>query len=217
MSKIFAVYKPKGPTANGVLKMIKRFTGIKKVGHAGTLDPLASGVLVVGVGRGATKRLSEVVKKEKEYLATIRFGEESTTADEEGEKTVFEVLKRPTSKEVEAVVSEFEGRIQQVPPPYSAVKVAGKEAYKLARRREKVSLKPREVEIKKIDILDYSWPYLNLRVTTGPGVYIRALARDIGKKLKVGGYLADLERTRVGDFTKKKAVPLFQINKYLSN
>lgn len=208
MNKIFAVYKPKGPTSTDILKRIRKLTGIKKVGHAGTLDPLATGVLVVGIGKEATKRLSEVVKKEKEYLATIKLGEVSTTDDEEGKKRKVSISAIPGTGAVYEVVSGFVGRTKQIPPRYSAVKVSGKEAYKLARKGEKFSLKPREVEIKKIEVLEYFWPYLKLRVVTGPGVYIRSLARDIGEKLNVGGYLSELERTRVGDFAKEKTMPL---------
>ena len=213
MSEIIAIYKPKGPTSNDILKEIKKITGIKKVGHAGTLDPLARGVLVVGIGREATKKLGEEVKKEKEYLAEIKLGFESTTDDEEGEKKEFKVEKEPSFKEVEKVVRGFHGVISQVPPIYSAIKVKGKEAYKLARKGEEVKLKPRKAEIKDIEVLDYKWPFLKLRVVTGPGVYIRSLARDIGKQLKCGAYLFDLERTRVGDYDKEKAIQLSEIKK----
>lgn len=201
MKGILAVYKPKGPTSHDVIDQLRRRTGVKKIGHAGTLDPLASGVLVVGIGREATKKLGEVVKKEKEYIAKIKLGETSTTDDEEGEKKKIQISKKPNYKKVEEAVSKFEGEILQTPPIYSAVKVKGTEAYKLARKGQIPKLEPRRVEIKEIEILKYEWPYLKLRVVTGPGVYIRALARDIGQALKTGGYLADLERTRVGDFT----------------
>ena len=210
MKGIFAVYKPKGPTSHDIIDKLRKKTGVKKIGHAGTLDPLASGVLVVGVGREATKQLGNIVKKEKEYLAKIRLGMTSTTDDEEGEKVVVVALSNAKRllkvPEVEKAVLTFRGEILQTPPIYSAVKVKGKEAYKLARKGQTPKLKPRKVLIKEIEILNYKWPYLKLRVVTGPGVYIRALARDIGKTLKTGGYLAELERTRVGDFTKENAV-----------
>ena len=208
MKGIFAVYKPKGPTSNDILQKLRRITGVKKIGHAGTLDPLASGVLVVGVGREATKRLGEVVKKEKEYIARIKLGETSTTDDEEGEKTKVKVPKIPNLEEIQKAIANFKGEILQTPPIYSAVKIKGQEAYKLARKGQKPKLEPRKVLIKEIEILGYKWPYLKLRVVTGPGVYIRSLARDLGRELKTGGYLADLERTRVGDFTKEEAVDI---------
>jgi len=206
MRGIYAVYKPKGPTSHKIINQLRRKTGVKKIGHAGTLDPLASGVLVVGIGREATKKLASIVKKEKEYLAKIRLGMTSTTDDEEGEKTKVKVSRIPTFKEIQKAVAKFEGEILQTPPIYSAVKINGQKAYKLARKGQKPKLEPRKVLIKEIKILEYEWPYLKLRIVTGPGVYIRALARDLGQLLKTGGYLAELERTRVGDFTKEDAI-----------
>jgi len=182
---------------------LRKETGVKKIGHAGTLDPLASGVLVVGIGREATKELAKIVKKEKEYIAKIKLGATSTTDDAEGEKTKSpKPLTPPPLAEVQKAVANFKGKILQNPPVYSAVKIQGQAAYKLARKGQAPKLKSRQVEIKEMEILKYEWPYLELKIVTGPGVYIRSLARDIGQTLKTGGYLADLERTRVGDFTK---------------
>lgn len=208
---ILAVLKPKGPSSNQLLTQIKKLTGIKKIGHAGTLDPLASGVLVVAIGRDSTKKISEEVKKEKEYIAKIKLGETSETDDEEGEKTKWEVVKVPEVSEVSKVLESFLGKIKQTPPIYSAIKVSGQESYKLARRGKSVELKPREVEIKNIEILDYNYPQLDLKVITGPGVYIRSLARDIGEKLKTGGYIKELERTRVGDYKTENCISLEKI------
>jgi len=205
---IFAVYKPKGITSNDAVQIVKRQAGGKKTGHAGTLDPLAEGVLVVGVGREATKQLSEIVKKEKEYLAVMKFGETSSTDDAEGEKIEIKVKNIPEIIDIEKAIKKFQGNIMQIPPVFSAIKVNGRKAYKLARAGREVEMKPREIEIKKIDITDYKWPVLKLKVVTGPGAYIRALARDIGDELGVGGYLADLERTRVGQFIAEEAARL---------
>ena len=213
MNNIFGIYKPKGPTSNQVLTQLKKITNIKKIGHAGTLDPLATGVLVVGIGRDATKQLGDLVQKEKEYLAKIKFGMTSTTDDEEGEKTEIKVSKVPEINEVEKVAQSFVGNILQMPPVFSAVKAGGKKAYQLARQGRKPQIGPRNIEIKKIDIIKYDWPYLELNVTTGPGAYIRSLARDIGEKLGVGGYLAELERTRVGEFDKKKSITIDEFKK----
>jgi len=213
---IFAIYKSKGPTSNFIVQKIKRITGIKKVGHAGTLDPLAKGVLVIGVGRASTKKLSQVVAKEKEYLATIKLGLKSTTDDEEGIKEKITVLERPNKKDIQKVIKKFEGEILQVPPIYSAIKIKGKEAYKLARKGREVQLKPRKVKVKKITLQDYKWPYFKIRVVTGPGVYIRSLARDIGQNLKTGGYLSNLERTRVGKFNRDNALNFTQVKKLAS-
>lgn len=206
--RIFAVWKPKGPTSHDIVQKIRKMTGVKKVGHAGTLDPLASGVLVVGIGREATKKLKDSVEAEKEYVALIKLGQESVTDDEEGRKTKFLFSKKPKLPEVEKVLSKFRGKIEQIPPQFSAVKIFGRRAYKSARAGKAIILKSRSVEIKNIRILKYKWPFLKIKVVTGSGVYIRSLARDIGREFKTGGYLAELERTRVGQFSKNKAIKI---------
>lgn len=205
---IFAVWKPEGPTSFDVIYRLRKLTGVKKIGHAGTLDPLASGVLVIGIGREATRRLHEAVEAEKEYLAMVRFGMESTTDDEAGEKIAVEVPKKPTRETVEKILAKFRGKILQLPPDFSAIKIKGRRAYDLARRGEQPKLKKRKVEVKEIKILKYRWPFLKIRIVSGPGFYVRSLARDLGEKLKVGGYLAGLERTRVGQFKKRFSIKL---------
>ena len=205
---IVAVYKPKGPTSFDVIYKLRKLTGIKKIGHAGTLDPLASGVLVVGIGREATRRLREVVESEKEYVATVRFGAKSTTDDEGGEKVAVEFIKKTSRQDVEKALSQFSGKIMQLPPNFSAIKIGGVRAYKMARRGETPKLIKRPVEVREIKIIKYKWPLLKIKIVSGPGFYVRSLARDLGKKLKVGGYLADLERTRVGQFKKSNAVKI---------
>ena len=186
---------------------MRRITGEKRVGHAGTLDPLATGVLVVGIGRDATKRLGDIIGSEKEYIATVKLGKTSTTYDAEGE-IVAGGSTIPTRGEVEKVLENFEGKITQVPPIYSAINVKGKRAYKLARAGIKVKMEPREVEVKKIEILKYEWPVLKLRAVTGSGFYVRSLAHDIGQKLGCGGYLLELKRTRVGNFDIEDTIKL---------
>ena len=210
---VVAIYKPKGPTSHDIINQVRKLTGERRVGHAGTLDTLASGVLVIGIGREATKKLGEIVAKEKEYLAVIRLGMTSTTDDEEGVKTATKYEKdvKIRKSDVTAILAQFTGRIMQTPPAYSAIKIKGQKAYALARRGKTPALKPRPVEIKSIKLLSYRWPNLKLRVVTGPGVYIRALARDIGEHVGVGGYLADLVRTRVGDFTLHRAARLIEL------
>jgi tRNA pseudouridine55 synthase len=205
---IIAVSKPKGPTSFDIIYKLRKITGIKKIGHAGTLDPLASGVLVVGIGREATRKLREVVESEKEYLATVRFGAESTTDDEAGEKTVVEVRKKPVRGDIEKILAGFRGKFLQQPPDFSAIKIKGRRAYEIARKGERPKLKKRRVEVKEIKILKYRWPDLKIKILCGPGFYVRSLARDLGRKLKVGGYLTDLERTRVGQFRKIRAIKL---------
>ncbi|QQG49614.1 MAG: tRNA pseudouridine(55) synthase TruB [Candidatus Berkelbacteria bacterium] len=204
--KLFAIYKPKGPSSHDVLYPLKRKYKGEKVGHAGTLDPLASGVLVVAVGRQATKKLHLAEFSEKEYVTTIKLGAYSTTDDDEGGKEDIAVSEAPSLDTVKRAVRSFVGQISQVPPQFSAVKKAGQPAYKGARRGERVELAPRPVEVKGIDIIEYNWPLLKLRVVTGRGVYIRSLARDIGKALKTGGFVLELERTRVGNFRREDAI-----------
>ncbi|MFA5128479.1 MAG: tRNA pseudouridine(55) synthase TruB [Patescibacteria group bacterium] len=205
---IIAVRKPKGPTSFDVIHKLRKISGIKKIGHAGTLDTLASGVLVVGIGREATRKLHEIVELEKEYMATIRFGEESTTDDEAGEKSVVEFVKKPSRADVEKALAKFSGKIMQLPPNFSAIKIGGVRAYKMARRGQSPKLIKRPVEVKKIKIIKYKWPLLKIKIISGSGFYVRALARDLGRKLKVGGYLAALERTRVGQFKKNMAIKI---------
>ena len=206
---IIGIYKEKGPTSHDVVQNVRNITG-EKVGHAGTLDPLARGVLVVGIGK-STKDLNNVLKKEKEYIADIKLGMTSTTDDEDGEKNKFDVKSMPVLEDIEKVIKNFIGNIFQTPPPHSAIKIEGMEAYKLARKGIKVKMEPRKVDIFKIEILEYQYPMLKIKVLTGPGVYIRSLARDIGEVLETGGYLADLERTRVGDFTKENSYNILEL------
>ena len=207
---IIAVNKPKGMTSHDVVSYVKRSLNAKKVGHAGTLDPQAEGVLVILVG-DATKRQKEFMSQEKEYVAEIKLGAESTTDDIEGEIKTHSVKKQPTSDDVGDVINQFIGEIEQIPPLYSAVKVGGRAAYNRARRGEKFELKPKKVMIKEIKIISYKWPKLKIKVVCSSGTYIRSLARDIGKKLLVEGYLAGLVRTRSGRFTITQAQNLKEV------
>ncbi|RJQ14512.1 tRNA pseudouridine(55) synthase TruB [Candidatus Parcubacteria bacterium] len=213
--KVFAIYKPKGPTSNQVLNKIRKFFGTKKVGHAGTLDPLAEGILVVGVGREATKQLKDIVSENKEYLATIKFGEASSTDDAEGVKTKTVNPKKVPKDKILETLKDFSGFIEQRPPIFSAIKTGGIEAYKLARKGKEVYLKKRKVRIDFIRLVSYKWPYLKIAVGCGPGVYIRSLARDLGKKFGVGAYLFDLVRIRVGKFFIGEAIKLAEIDKLI--
>jgi len=200
-SAILAVNKPKGISSNAVLQIIRRGLGrATKIGHAGTLDPLAEGVLVVGIGREATKQLDSIVQKDKAYTAEITFGVTSTTDDEEGEKTESVVTTFPTAEDLRGVLTTFVGNIMQIPPIYSAIKIGGKEAYKHARGGKIPEMVARPARVDSIELLTYTWPKATIRVTTGKGVYIRALARDIGEQLGVGGYMSALTRTRVGTY-----------------
>lgn len=215
---VYIVDKPCGMSSQRVVRIVKRWAQVTssssvKVGHGGTLDPLATGVLVVAVGRAFTKRLNVIVAAEKEYVTTIRLGATSTTDDAEGKKSVRSGVTPPPRLTVDAVVGRFVGDIMQLPPRYSALKINGVPAYKRVRRGQEVRLTPRKVRIAAIDVISYDYPDLVLRVTCGKGTYIRALARDIGAALATGGYVTQLRRTRVGPHHERDAVSVktFQI------
>jgi tRNA pseudouridine55 synthase len=208
---IFAVYKEEGMTSHDVVDLVRRCTGQRKVGHAGTLDPCARGVLVVGVGRPATKKLGLVVGQEKEYVTRVTFGWRSTTDDREGEKQRVEFAEIPSEEQVRKALAGFQGVILQRPPAFSAVKIGGRAAYKLARADKAMELPPRQVEAKEIELLRYAWPSAEIRLVTGSGFYVRSLARDLGDVLGTGGYVEELERTRVGAYTKEDAVRLSEL------
>jgi len=181
--------------------LLCRHLGIKKlkVGHAGTLDPLATGVLIVCTGR-ATKRIEELQSGTKEYLATIRLGATTPSYDLEKPIDATYPTEHITRDMVQEVLERFKGTIEQVPPTFSACKVDGKRAYKMARNGDEVELKPKTLTIDEIELTDCSLPDITVRVVCSKGTYIRALARDIGQALDSGGHLIALRRTRVGDY-----------------
>ena len=211
---LLVVDKPEGPTSMDICRVVKaclRRGGAPKsvkVGHGGTLDPLATGVVVVLVGRAATRLCDEVMAGEKRYLAEVDLSRRSTTDDREGEQTEISVIRAPEKAEVAAACAQFVGTIEQVPPAHSAIWVDGQRAYKLARAGEQPQMKARPVEIHAIKIVEYVFPRLVLDVRCGKGTYIRSLARDVGMALGVGGMLAGLRRTAVGAFSIEDAVPL---------
>ncbi len=170
-----------------------------KVGHTGTLDPFATGLLILLVGKG-TKRANEFLKLDKEYIATLRLGANSTTGDPEGEITEHEICEIPNKEAVEKCVEKLVGENSQRVPAYSAVKINGQRAYKLAREGKQVEMPVRKVKVYKIEILSYEWPELKIRCKVSSGTYIRALAEDIGKALGTGAYLTELRRTQVGEY-----------------
>lgn len=181
--------------------LICRRLGVKKlkVGHAGTLDPLATGVLIVCTGR-ATKRIEELQSGTKEYYATIRLGATTPSYDLEKPIDATYPWEHITREEVEKVLEKFQGTIEQVPPTFSACKVDGKRAYKMARNGDEVELKPKTLVIDEIELTECNLPDITIRVVCSKGTYIRALARDIGEALGSGGHLTALRRTRVGDY-----------------
>ena len=181
--------------------LICRRIGVKKlkVGHAGTLDPLATGVLIVCTGR-ATKRIDELQAGTKEYLATIRLGATTPSYDLEKPIDATYPTEHITREMVEQVLERFKGKIEQVPPTFSACKVDGKRAYKMARGGQEEELKPKTLVIDEIELTECNLPDITIRVVCSKGTYIRALARDIGQALESGGHLIALRRTRVGEF-----------------
>ncbi|HZW09039.1 MAG TPA: tRNA pseudouridine(55) synthase TruB [Phycisphaerales bacterium] len=211
---LLVIDKPRGPTSMSVCRVVKaclRKGGAPKstkVGHGGTLDPLATGVVVVLVGRAATRLCDQIMAGEKRYTAEVDLAHRSTTDDLEGELTEISVLRAPSLGEVRAACEQFLGVIEQVPPAHSAIWVAGERAYDLARAGRDPELKARPVTIHSIDILEYAFPRLTLDVRCGKGTYIRSLARDIGRAVAAGGMLAGLRRTAVGEFTIEEATAL---------
>lgn len=204
--EIFAVDKPLGWSSFHVVKKLRgallsrlRSTGVRKlkVGHAGTLDPLATGVMIVCTGK-ATRRIDELQSGVKEYVATVALGATTPSFDLETPVDATFPTAHITRELVEEVLSRFKGRIEQVPPSYSACKVDGHRAYKMARRGEEVDLKPKILVIDEMELLEFSPEEIVIRVVCSKGTYIRALARDIGAALNSGGHLRALRRTRVG-------------------
>ncbi|MCR4261173.1 MAG: tRNA pseudouridine(55) synthase TruB [Candidatus Colwellbacteria bacterium] len=203
---ILSLIKPAGISSHTLVNQIRRITGERKVGHGGTLDPLARGVLIVGVGRESTKQLQQYSKNtDKEYEAIIELGKNSSTDDSEGQITIVGDPMNVGRDKIEKVLVKFTGKIKQRPPKYSAIKIKGSPAYKLARRGNIFALPKRSVEIKSLELIEFKPPFIKITTTVSSGTYIRSLARDIGAKLKVGGYLKDLTRTRVGSFTLEQS------------
>ena len=170
-----------------------------KVGHAGTLDPFATGLLIILLG-DATKRSDEFLKQDKVYEATITLGQTSSTGDPEGELTAVS-NKQPTAPEIRDVLTKFIGEITQTPPIYSAIKINGQRAYKLARKGQEVEIPSRQVTIYSLDLLEYNYPNLKIRTNVSSGTYIRSLAQDIGEALGTGAYCSELRRTSIGKMT----------------
>ena len=211
MNGLLLIDKPAGITSFGIVARLRSLTGIKRIGHAGTLDPLATGLMLLLLG-SATKQAQALLKLDKSYAATIRLGWDSTTGDEEGEKTqVSDVI--PALPQVERVLAQFQGQLTQVPPQYSAIKVQGQPAYKLARKGQKVSLEPRPIEIYHLELLNYEYPEVKISTSVSSGTYIRSLAADIGRALATGGYLSELRRTQIGSYIIEDAIPLDGLTK----
>lgn len=207
-SGFLVIDKPAGITSRDAVNQVQRwFPRGTKVGHAGTLDPLATGVLVIGVGQG-TRLVEYVQRMHKVYRAGIRLGATSDTDDAEGNITPRTVTVVPGREDVAGILHHFVGDVLQTPPAFSALKTGGRRAHELARRGESVDLAPRPVTVHDIQLLRYDYPDLDLVVRCGKGTYIRSLARDLGALLCCGGYIASLQRTEIGRFTLADAFAL---------
>jgi len=214
---IVLVDKPAGPTSHDVVAKMRKLFNTRKVGHAGTLDPMATGMLVIGIGR-ATRLLGYFTAHDKEYLGTIRLGISTTTDDAQGELVTQLSASHVTETEILETVRDFRGPIMQQPSAVSAIKIDGKRAYTRVRDGEEISIPPRSVMINDLEIVSINrLPLLDVidvkvRVVCSAGTYIRALARDIGAQLKVGGHLTELRRTRSGVFDSMVSLESLQEN-----
>lgn len=211
MDEIIVIDKPKGPTSHDIVDIVRRVFNIKKVGHAGTLDPMATGVLVILTGK-CTKESGKFSSDDKEYEAELTLGATSDTEDAEGVITDSGKSIDPDLARIEEAFYAFRGAIEQVPSAYSAVKYKGKKLYELARKGVKVEVEPRKIIISRLDILDISLPRVKFSVTCSKGTYIRKLAADIGQRLGCGAYLSALRRTRSGKFTIADAITIEKLS-----
>ena len=203
--------KPAGMTSAAVVNTVKRLLPRgTKVGHAGTLDPFATGLLILLVGK-CTKRCEELMNQPKQYEATIRLGATTETDDIESPPRPVAEAVAPDETTLRETLKRFIGDIEQIPPAYSALKINGRRACDRVRAGQKVDLKPRAARVYHIGLLNYTWPEVKVRIDCGRGTYIRAIARDLGKSLNVGGYLTELRRTRSGSFDIDHAVTLDQL------
>jgi tRNA pseudouridine55 synthase len=207
VSGVLVVDKPVGLTSHDVVQIIRRGTGIRRAGHTGTLDPRASGVLVILIGPAV--RLSEYVSaSDKRYQATIRLGSSTDTFDAEGRVTSSASVDNISEEKFEEILDQYVGEIEQVPPPYSAIKVGGRKAYEMARDGEEVNLEPRTIQVYSLELLEWDSPEAVVDVFCSSGTYVRSLANDLGNALGVGAHLVGLRRTKSGRFTLRDAVPL---------
>ncbi len=207
---ILLVDKPKDKTSFYLVHVLRKITGIQKIGHAGTLDPLATGVMVMLIGSNYTRKTPLLIKHGKEYETTVLLGKSSDTYDVQGE--IKEVSDRiPTLSEIKLQLTHFQGKILQTPPMFSAKKQNGKKLYELARKGIEVERPPVEVEV-SVKILSYEYPYLKLSITCSSGTYVRSIAHDLGTLLETGGLVYDLIRTKSGPFNLSECTPLENIN-----
>ncbi len=207
MTGVVCINKPIGKSSHFAVAVIRRITKIKKVGHTGTLDPLATGVLPVCIGREATRLSQLIMDSDKEYKAVLKLGVSTTTQDSEGEILAQKEV-NVTNEQIEKAVESFVGEISQIPPMYSAIKIDGKKLYELARKGVEVERKPRIVTINYINILNISGDEVEMVIGCTKGTYIRTLCNDIGEKLGCGGFMKSLIRTKCGGFSIENSITL---------
>lgn len=210
MDGILVVNKPAGYTSHDIVSKIRRQLNIKKVGHTGTLDPLATGVLPILLGNG-TKLSKYLINHDKEYIATIKLGEKTETGDIEGKVIEQKEVASLLQEEIEKVLKSFIGKQKQIPPMYSAIKINGKKLYEYARNGEVVEVQAREIEIYNIEFLDYHETQIKFKVACSKGTYIRSLCEDIATKLGTVGTMSALQRTQVGEFSLENSITLEEL------
>ncbi|MBM2814984.1 MAG: tRNA pseudouridine(55) synthase [Ignavibacteria bacterium] len=201
------VDKPAGWTSFDVVAKLRNLTGIKKVGHTGTLDPFATGLLILCFGR-STKKISSYNEYKKVYTGIIRLGAVTKTLDTESEEEKITDISQIDIKQIIEAAPSFIGKLQQIPPVFSAKKIGGRRLYELARKNIDVQPLPKEVEVYRFDILDYSMPFVRFEAECSTGTYIRSLARDLGAMLSCGGYLSELRRTSIGEYKVEAALKI---------
>lgn len=203
MNGLLIVNKPVGPTSHDIVYRVRKWSGERRVGHTGTLDPLASGVLIICLGT-ATRISEYILHSDKRYTAVVRLGQTTATYDSQGA-----ILEQKdvnlTREQIEAALAQFRGTIDQTPPAYSAIQVGGKRAYEMAREGEEVELKPRTITIHSLEIVSWKSPDLTIDISCSSGTYIRSIANDLGQALGVGGHIVGLTRTATGPFTLEDA------------
>jgi tRNA pseudouridine55 synthase len=215
ISGVLVVDKPVGLTSHDVVQIVRKGTNIRRAGHTGTLDPRASGVLVILIGPAV--RLSEYVSaSDKRYQAVVRLGVSTDTYDADGRIESTSPV-NVTEEQFEEALKHFVGEIEQVPPPYSAVKIKGRKAYEMAREGEEVDLTPRKIQVYNLELLEWAMPEAVIDVYCSSGTYVRSLANDLGEKLGCGAHLVGLRRTKSGRFTLRDAVPLRKLKEHFDN
>lgn len=207
---IILLNKPSGPTSHDMVYKLRKITGIKKVGHAGTLDPFASGLLILAIGRESTKTLSGYIGMDKEYIATVRLGAISSTLDRTG-NIMEKNCEPPPIDAIKKELAKIIGKQEQMPPMFSAKKIDGKKLYKLARKGIEITRNPKPIEVYTVSEIKYAWPLLTFNIKVSSGTYIRSIADDLGTALGCGALLKELRRISIGNFFINDAAEVEQL------